>query len=403
MDLSLTEDEQQFADEARAWLAAHAEAAPDGADLAGQVAWGRQWQRRLAEAGWVGIDWPAEYGGRGASAVQVAIFNAEYARSGAAQLVNRVGINLAGPTLLAHGTAEQCRRWLPGITTAEDIWCQLFSEPGAGSDLAGLRTRAEKVEGGWSLHGQKVWTSYAQFARYGICLARSDPGSQGSRGLSLLVVPMDDPGIEIRPLVQITGEAEFNEVFLDGVFVPDDHLVGAAGDGWAVASTTLAHERGTNFPFKEEVVHEGYLAQLFAEAARRGTLNDPEVADGLVDAYVALVVLRTHNWRTLSKLAKGGSPGAESSWVKLTWSEMTQQLSETALAVLGEESPLWGRWSRQWLWSKSASIAGGTSEVQRTIIGERILGLPREPRPERPDAAGGQETQSSMERTTQRR
>ena len=383
MDLSLTEEEQQFADEARAWLATNAEAAPEGGDLAAQVAWGRQWQRKLAGAGWVGIDWPAEYGGRGASAVQVAIFNAEYARSGAAQLVNRVGINLAGPTLLAHGTTAQCRRWLPGITTAEDVWCQLFSEPGAGSDLAGLRTGAEKVEGGWSVHGQKVWTSYAQFARYGLCLARSEAGSQGSRGLSLLVVPMDDPGIEIRPLVQITGEAEFNEVFLDAVFVPDDNLVGPAGQGWAVASTTLAHERGTNFPFKEEVVHEGYLAQLFAEAARRGTLDDPDVADGLVDAYVALVVLRTHNWRTLSMLAKGGSPGAESSWVKLTWSEMTQQLSETALAVLGAESPLWGRWARQWLWSKSASIAGGTSEVQRTIIGERILGLPREPRPEK--------------------
>jgi alkylation response protein AidB-like acyl-CoA dehydrogenase len=383
VDLSLTDEEQRFADEARAWLAANAESGPEGGDLATQVAWGRQWQRKLAEAGWVGIDWPAEYGGRGATAVQVAIFNAEYARSGAAQLVNRVGINLAGPTLLAHGTAEQCRRWLPGITRAEDIWCQLFSEPGAGSDLAGLRTRAEKVEGGWSVQGQKVWTSYAQFARYGLCLARSEAGSEGSRGLSLLVVPMEGPGIEIRPLVQITGEAEFNEVFLDGVFVPDDHLVGPAGQGWAVASTTLAHERGTNFPFKEEVVHEGYLAQLFAEAARRGTLDDPDVADGLVDAYVALVVLRTHNWRTLSKLAKGGSPGAESSWVKLTWSEMTQQLSETALAVLGEESPLWGRWSRQWLWSKSASIAGGTSEVQRTIIGERILGLPREPRPEK--------------------
>ncbi|MDE3086624.1 MAG: acyl-CoA dehydrogenase family protein [Acidobacteriota bacterium] len=383
MDLSLTEEEQGFADDARAWLAAHAEAAPDGGDLAAQVAWGRHWQRKLAEAGWVGIDWPAEYGGRGATAVQVAIFNAEYARSGAAQLVNRVGINLAGPTLLAHGTPEQCRRWLPGITRAEDIWCQLFSEPGAGSDLASLRTRAEKVEGGWSVYGQKVWTSYAQFARYGLCLARSEEGSEGSRGLSLLVVPMEGTGIEIRPLVQITGEAEFNEVFLDGVFVPDDHLVGPPGQGWSVASTTLAHERGTNFPFKEEVVHEGYLAQLFAEAARRGTLDDPDVADGLVDAYVALVVLRTHNWRTLSKLAKGGSPGAESSWVKLTWSEMTQQLSETALAVLGEESPLWGRWSRQWLWSKSASIAGGTSEVQRTIIGERILGLPREPRPEK--------------------
>jgi alkylation response protein AidB-like acyl-CoA dehydrogenase len=381
MDLSLTEDERRFATEVRQWLEVNVEEPPSGDDLAEQVSWGRRWQRCLAEAGWVGIDWPAEFGGRGASAVEVAIFNAEYARSGAAQLVNRVGINLAGPTLLAHGTEDQCARWLPRITTAEDIWCQLFSEPGAGSDLAGLRTRAERTDGGWLVHGQKVWTSYAQFARYGLCLARSAPGSSGSRGLSLLVVPMDDPGVDIRPLVQITGDAEFNEVFLEGVFVPDDHLIGAEGDGWAVASTTLAHERGTNFPFKEEVVHEGYLAALCAEAVRRGTWDEPEVVDGLVDAYVALIVLRTHNWRTLSALARGRQPGPESSWVKLTWSEMTQQLSETALAVLGADAPTWGRWPRQWLWSKSASIAGGTSEVQRTIIGERILGLPREPRP----------------------
>ena len=382
MDLSLSEDERRFASEVRTWLEANVQPPPDTEDLAEQVAWGRTWQRRLAEAGWVGIDWPEQYGGRGASPLQVAIFNSEYARSGAAQLVNRVGINLAAPTLLAHGTPEQCTRWLPAIASAQDIWCQLFSEPGAGSDLAGLRTRAVKVHDGWHLHGQKVWTSYAQFARYGLCLARSDQGTTGSKGLSLLVVPMDSPGIEIRPLVQITGDAEFNEVFLDRVFVPNDHLVGAAGQGWAVASTTLAHERGTNFPFKEEVVHEGYLARLFAEAARRGALDEPELSDALVDAYVSLVVLRTHNWRTLSNLARGREPGPESSWVKLTWSDMTQHLSQTALDVLGAESPLWGRWSRQWLWSKSASIAGGTSEVQRTIIGERILGLPREPRPQ---------------------
>lgn len=379
MDLSLSGDERRFAAEVRAWLDANVEAGGGPApDMAEQIRRGRAWQRKLAEARWVGIDWPVAYGGRGASPLQVAIFNSEYARSGAPQLVNRVGINLAGPTLLAHGTPEQCGRWLPPIATAEDIWCQLFSEPGAGSDLASLRTRATRVEGGWQVDGQKVWTSYAQFARYGLCLARSDPDSTGSRGLSLLCVPMDSAGIEIRPLVQITGEADFNEVFLDGVFVPDGHLVGDEGHGWTVASTTLAHERGTNFPFKEEVVHEGYLARLFAEAARRGTLDEPEVADGLVDAYVALLVLRTHNWRTLSHLAKGGRPGPESSWVKLTWSDMTQQLSQTALDVLGAESPLWGDWARQWLWSKSASIAGGTSEVQRTIIGERILGLPRE-------------------------
>jgi alkylation response protein AidB-like acyl-CoA dehydrogenase len=393
VDLSLTDTEQRFAHDVRAWLEANAESAPDTDDLAEQVAWGRAWQSKLAGAGWVGINWPAEYGGRGASPVEVAIFNAEYARSGAPQLVNRVGINLAGPTLLAHGTPEQCGRWLPAIVRADEIWCQLFSEPGAGSDLAGLVTRAEpdsadldsaaadKVDtGGWRVTGQKVWTSYAQFARYGLCLARTEPGTSGPRGLSLLVVDMEAPGVDIRPLVQITGEAEFNEVFLEDVFVPADHLVGPAGQGWTVASTTLAHERGTNFPFKEEVVHEGYLTRLFALAARNSTLDDPDVADALVDAYVALVVLRTHNWRTLSKLARGGEPGPESSWVKLTWSDMTQHLSEAALAVEGPAAGMWGPWQRQWLWSKAASIAGGTSEVQRNVIGERILGLPREQR-----------------------
>jgi alkylation response protein AidB-like acyl-CoA dehydrogenase len=380
VDLSLTDAEERFAAEARAWFTEHAETPPETEDLAEAIAWGRSWQAKLAAARWVGINWPVEYGGRGASAVEVALLNSEYARSGAAQLVNRVGINLAGPTLLAHGTPDQCMRWLPAITTAQEIWCQLFSEPGAGSDLSGLTTAAEPVDDGWRVTGQKVWTSYAQFAQWGLCLARSEPGTTGSRGLSLLVVDMGAPGVDIRPLVQITGEAEFNEVFLDGVFVPKDQLVGPVGQGWAVASTTLAHERGTNFPFKEEVVHEGYLSRLFATAVSNGTFDDPAVADALVDAYVSLVVLRTHNWRTLSRLGRGGEPGPESSWVKLTWSDMTQQLSQTALAVMGAEAPLVGPWQRQWLWSKSASVAGGTSEIQRNVIGERLLGLPREQR-----------------------
>jgi alkylation response protein AidB-like acyl-CoA dehydrogenase len=380
VDLSLTDAEERFAAEARAWFTDNTDTPPDTEDLAEAIAWGRAWQAKLAAAGWVGINWPVEYGGRGASPVEVALFNTEYARSGAAQLVNRVGINLAGPTLLAHGTPDQCLRWLPSITTADEIWCQLFSEPGAGSDLSGLTTAAEPVEGGWRVTGQKVWTSYAQFARFGLCLARSQRGTTGARGLSLLVIDMEDPGVDIRPLVQITGDAEFNEVFLDGAFVPTDQLVGPEGEGWAVASTTLAHERGTNFPFKEEVVHEGYLSRLFATAVANGTFDDPSVADALVDAYVSLVVLRTHNWRTLSHLNRGGTPGPESSWVKLTWSDMTQQLSQTALAVMGADSPLAGPWQRQWLWSKSASVAGGTSEVQRNVIGERLLGLPREQR-----------------------
>jgi alkylation response protein AidB-like acyl-CoA dehydrogenase len=377
VDLSFTPNEQAFAAEVRDWLAANLREVPSFATFDDEVEWGREWQARLAAERWVGLHWPAEYGGRGASPVQVAMFNAEYARARAPQLVNRVGLNLAGPTLLAHGTDEQKERWLAKILTAQEIWCQLFSEPGAGSDLASLTTRATPADDGWLLSGQKVWTSYAQYARWGICLARTDPDAPKHKGISYLVVDMQSPGIEIRPLTQITGEAEFNEVFLDEVFVPADHLVGDLNQGWAVANTTLAHERGTNFPFKEQVVHEVYLAELWGEAAARGKLDDPVVVDQLAQAYVELAVLRLHNWRTLSRLARGEEPGPESSWVKLAWTDLTQHLSEAALDVVDPESPLWGKWQRQWLWSKAASIAGGTSEIQRTIIGDRILGLPR--------------------------
>jgi alkylation response protein AidB-like acyl-CoA dehydrogenase len=222
-----------------------------------------------------------------------------------------------------------------------------------------------------------VWTSYAQFARWGICLARTNAEAPKHAGISYLIVDMDAPGIEIRPLIQITREAEFNEVFLDEVFVPDDHLVGPVDQGWSVANTTLAHERGTNFPFKEQVVHEVFLDELYREALVNGTLDRIEVQDALAQAYVELRVLRLHNWRTLSRLAAGIEPGPESSWVKLAWTDMTQHLSSAALDVVGGAGPLEGRWARQWLWSKAASIAGGTSEIQRTIIAERVLGLPR--------------------------
>jgi len=386
MDLAFTADEQAFADEVRAWLGANLEVPPRFETIAEEVAFGRRWQEKLAGGRWVGLHWPREYGGRGASPVEVAIFNMEYARSRALQPINRVGVNLAGPTLLAHGTDAQKQRWLPAILTAQEIWCQLFSEPDAGSDLASLQTRAVRTDGGWLLSGQKVWTSYAQFARWGICLARTDADAPKHKGISYLVVDMEAPGIEIRPLVQITGDAEFNEVFFDEVFVPDDHLVGALHNGWAVANTTLAHERGTTFPFKEQVVHEVYLDELWQLAAERGVLDDEAVAEDLAQSFVELRVLRLHNWRTLSRLARGEEPGPESSVVKLAWTDMTQALSARALDVTGAAAPLWwharhnpgdGFWQRQWLWSKAASIAGGTSEVQRTIIGERMLGLPR--------------------------
>ena len=386
MDLALTAEEQAFRQEVRAWLGANLDTVPAFHSLDEEFAWGRTWQARLAADRWVGIHWPEAYGGRGASPLQVAIFNMEYARSGAPQPVNRNGINHVGPTLLAHGTDPQKSRWLPRILDAREIWCQLFSEPGAGSDLASLTTRAVPVDDGWVLQGQKVWTSYAQFARWGIALVRTDPDAPKHRGLSYLVVDMTSPGIEIRPLVTLTGESEFNEVFFDEVFVPSDCLVGGLNQGWAVANTTLAHERGTSFPFKEQVVHEVFLEELYALAAADGKLDDPDIAEALADAAVKLRVFRLHNWRTLSRLAAGHEPGPESSVVKLTWTDMSQTMAEAALLVVGQASPLWGdatdnpmggKWQRQWLWSKAATIAGGTSEIQKTIIGDRILGLPR--------------------------
>jgi len=386
MDLSFTPEEQAFAAEIRAWLAANLELPPRFETLDDEIAWGRQWQARLAADRWVGIHWPPEYGGRGASPIELAIYNMEYARVRAPQPVNRVGVNNVGPTLLAFGTDEQKRRWLPAILDASDVWCQLFSEPGAGSDLAALSTSAVPVEGGWMLSGQKVWTSYAQWSRWGICLARTDPDAPKHAGISYLVVDMEADGIEVRPLVQLTGEAEFNEVFLDEVFVPEDQLVGGLHQGWSVASTTLSHERGTIFAFKEQVVHEVFLAEMFALAEHEGALDDVETADALVQSFVELQVLRLHNWRTLSRLAQGIEPGPETSWIKLHWSEMSQALSARAVDVCGDAAPLWrgaadnpgdGKWQRQWLWSGAATIAGGTSEVQRNIIAERILGLPR--------------------------
>ncbi|MEQ8841819.1 MAG: acyl-CoA dehydrogenase family protein [Acidimicrobiales bacterium] len=386
MDLTLAPSDAAFAAEVRSWLAANLDRPDRFSSIDQEFDWGRRWQARMAADRMVAISWPETVGGRGASSVEVALYNMEYARAGAPQPVNRVGINLAGPTLLACATAEQQARWLPSILDASEIWCQLFSEPDAGSDLASLRTSAVRDDGGWLVSGQKVWTSYAQFARWGIALVRTDPGARKHAGISFMVIDMEADGIEIRPLRQITDEAEFNEVFLDDVYVPDDQIIGGLNQGWTVANTTLAHERGTNFPFKEQVVHEVYLDELARLATARGVLDDPLIADDLADAFVQLRLLRLQNWRTLSALGQGREPGPESSVVKLTWSDMTQHLSALALSILGDEAPLWpvptgasaaGSWQRQWLWSKSASIAGGTSEVQRTIIAERMLGMPR--------------------------
>jgi alkylation response protein AidB-like acyl-CoA dehydrogenase len=387
MDFDLAPEDLAFRDEFRAWLSQHAPPDIDVASDFGEAQTLREWQRTLAGGRWVGVHWPAEYGGRGASLVQVAIYNEELARAHAPQILGRAGVNLAGPTLMAYGTDQQKERWLSKILNAEHIWCQLFSEPGAGSDLAGLSTKAEKRGDTYYVTGQKVWSSYAKFADFGICLVRTDSTAPKHKGISMVAMPMDAPGIEVRPLRQITGESEFNEVFFDETPVPAENLIGVEHDGWRVAGTTLANERGTSFVWKEQVLHEVARELLVKRSVERGDYDDPLVRQKVAQSWIDVELFRLHNARTLTRLAKGQQIGPESSIVKLFWTNTTQALAERAGEILGAESLVMapdetavdrGRWARALLWSRAASIAGGTSEIQRNIIAERILGLPRE-------------------------
>ncbi len=390
MDLQATESERGLRDECRAWLRQHLPweygvgLPPRFDDLGDEVAFGREWQAKLAEGRWVGVAWPSEYGGRGAGPVEHYIVTEELARARAPELVGRIGVNLLGPTVLAHGTDEQRARFLPNILSAREIWCQLFSEPEAGSDLASLRTRATKVEGGWRLDGQKVWTSYAQFADWGACLARTDPDAKPQAGITYFVVDMRSEGVEVRPLRQITDEREFNEVFLSDVFVPDERVIGAVNEGWRIANSTLTHERGVN-P-RQLVIHSQLVDELWKLAAERGLLDDPRIAEALAQAYVEIQIFRLHNWRSVSRHAKGAELGPVGSINKLWWSEMSKRLHETVMEVLGETAPLWrgaadnpgdGTWQRSWLYYQASSIWAGTNEIQRNVIAERTLGLPR--------------------------
>jgi alkylation response protein AidB-like acyl-CoA dehydrogenase len=367
VDLTETADQAAIRAECREWLHANlpweygAGLPPRFESLEDEVAFGREWQAKLAQGRWVGVTWPTDYGGRGAGALTHYIVQEELARARAPELVGRIGINLVGPTLMAHGTDEQKARWLPRLLSAEIMFCQLFSEPGAGSDLAGVSTRATRTDGGWLVNGQKVWTSYAQFADFGLCLARSNPDAPKKQaGISALVIDMRSPGVEVRPLKQITAESDFNEVFFTDVFVPDDCVVGAVDDGWRVSSSTLTHERGTN-P-RQLVIHAQHLEELLRLALARGGFDDPRVARRLAGAYTEVRIFQ------------------------LYWSEMSQRLHALALDVLGPSAVLSrgardlpgdGEWQRSWLYYQSASIFAGTNEIQRNIIGERVLGLPR--------------------------
>jgi len=393
VDLSFSPAEEAFRAELRAWLRA---SVPDGwnggaemTSLAEEVSFLRAWQAKLAEGRWVGIHWPKEYGGRGASVVENYIFQEELAAARAPEIINRIGVNLVGPTLIAHGTPEQKARFLPKILPAEEIWCQLFSEPGAGSDLTSLRTRAERRGDGWIVSGQKVWTSYAQFARWGILLARTDPDAPKSKGISYFILDMEAPGVSVRPLTQMTGSDEFNEVFLEDVFIPHAHLVGEVNAGWQIANTTLTHERGTS-P-RQLVIQRMLLNDLF-RIAREGVhdaapaARDRVTRQRLAQLWIEIEITKLNNWRTLTRIQRREPLGPESSFVKLFWSEMSQRLHDTLMDVLGPAGLCWqpgpwaiegGRLARSFLYYRSASLFAGTSEIQRNILAERVLGLPR--------------------------
>jgi alkylation response protein AidB-like acyl-CoA dehydrogenase len=389
MDLTFSPAEESFRSELRGWLAANVPAEPDHATLADEVGFLVEWQRRMAAGGWVGVHWPREYGGRGATTTENYLLQEELARARAPEIIGRIGVNLVGPTLIHYGTDAQKHRYLPRILAADELWCQLFSEPNAGSDLAALGCRAERHGDVFVVTGQKVWTSYAQFADWGILLARTDATVPKAKGISFLIVDMHSPGVSIRPLRQMTGSEEFNEVFLEEVRVPADNLVGALNEGWSIAQTTLSHERGTS-P-RQLVVHRMLLAELLA-LARAGTASrpppaaDPVIRQQLAQVFMEVELTKLYNWRTLTQLRRSGKPGPESSLVKLFWSEMSQRLHDTAMQMLGTDGQCWpgetraparGRWLRSYLYYRAATIFAGTSEVQRNIIAQRVLGLPR--------------------------
>ncbi|TDB84146.1 acyl-CoA dehydrogenase [Actinomadura sp. KC216] len=342
------------------------------------------WERHMAAAGWTCVGWPEEHGGRGATVRQQVIFNEEYALAGAPARVGHIGENLLGPTIIAFGTDEQRARFLPPIVAVEELWCQGYSEPDAGSDLANVQTRAELDGGHWVINGQKVWTSLALESDWCFAVCRTEPGSSRHRGLSYLLVPMRQDGVDIRPIVQLTGTSEFNEVFFDGARTDASNIVGAPGEGWTIAMATLGFERGVatlgqQVGFRREF--EG-VADL---ARRTGALDDPLLRDRLTRAYMGLEIMRLNAVRTMAGVA-AGAPGPESSISKLVWGTWHRELGELAMDILGAAGLVadgepydLNDWQRLFLFSRADTIYAGSNEIQRNIIAERVLGLPREP------------------------
>jgi alkylation response protein AidB-like acyl-CoA dehydrogenase len=394
VDFRDTPAEAEFRSEIRAWLDEHLVgkfAALGGrGGPADETGWETrvEWERILGKDRWIGLGWPEEYGGRAADFSQQVIFVEEYAKAGAPARISFFGEGLFAPTLIAFGTPEQKQRFLPKIQAVEELWCQGYSEPNAGSDLANVQTRAVLDGDEWVVNGQKVWTTLAHRAQWCFLVARTDPESKGSRGLSYLLVPMDQPGVEVRPLRQMTGTAEFNEVFFDDARTDRSMVVGDVNDGWKVAMATLGFERGTAF-FSQQLAFQRELADLIEVARANGSIDEPRIRQELADSYVGVMIMKYNGMRMLTNLVKRGVLGPESSIGKLYWSTWHRTLGERAMHILGPGGQIidagfdgayeLNEIQRSFMFSRSETIYAGASEIQRNIIGERVLGLPREP------------------------
>jgi len=389
MDLNLTPNEQKFRDEFRAWLVANVPAEWEGStnseDRLDYLRYLRDWQRKLYNGGWAGISWPQQYGGRGVSLMEQAIFQEELARANSPQLIGTIGLSLVGPTIIAMGTEEQKERYLAPILSGEEIWCQGFSEPNAGSDLASLGAKASREGDYFVVNGQKIWTSFAQLADWCLLLVRTDTAAPKHKGVTCLLVSMRSEGISVRPLRQMSGDSGFNEVFFSNVLVPVSQVLGQVNQGWTTAITALMNERA-NLGAGIQVVFKRNLEALIARAhtvERNGkrASEDPVVRQKLAQAYLELEILRLNTNRALTSLSKTGIPGPEGSIQKLYWSEWNQRMQQTAQEILGPYGQLSdfdnGMWQYGYLRSRGNTIEAGTSEIQRNIIGERVLGLPK--------------------------
>ena len=383
MDLNDTPQQARYRAGVRAWIDEHTADAPaaEGRDEQHAIAARRAWQGRLAAAGLAGVTWPLQYGGQGLGAAEQVIVDQEIARAGVPGILDVIGVGMLGPTIIAHGSEEQKSRLLGPMLHGDEVWCQLFSEPAAGSDLAAVQARATLLaDGGWRLSGQKVWTTNAHFASFGMLLARTDPEVPKHHGLTMFVVPMDAEGVTVRPLRQLTGDPEFNEVFFDDVVLAADAVCGPVGGGWGTAMTTLMYERMTIALGSESM---GYRAERFARAiaADEHARRDPEVRRRLGEVAVALLAVRFSGLRTLSGLQQGQIPGPESGLSKITTVRGAIDAGDLMADVLGPEAlEAASEWTRMISYLPGLKSAGGTEEILRNTIGERVLGLPPEPR-----------------------